>query len=460
MALTIGQMLVAMVLAFILLVLIIACANVIHWYGRQRTKSKASPQKAGPEDFVVPPDQFILLRVLADKDGHASLSTLQFLLWTLLIAFLYITLWFLQLLSGSTTAPPAIDPSLMALLGISLAVPITSKGISEYKRLKPRNEGETYREPDYGSMLEENGQPSLLRVQMFLWTIAALVIFTGQFLVAAFAPAAGIGSFGLPAIDPTLLFLMGLSQTGYLGNKAYSGTVTTNGKSTTPASSQRPPMSSSTTTPPATPVKQPLAIREVIPRSVQAKDPVTLLGSGFGMQKDTLTLGQTQIPETSITRWEDTRIDFVIPASVPAGACPIRVIAGGNAVGEQITVTAPTWAQDLNEIDAEIKGDIWIDDPSQRNYRCPPIGYFLPGKRYHFFYEFEVTPGTPAWGLTQFRASFYVDGVKIRNLSVLPGYINGQNYGVFDYVFEAEKTYRIEIRGCNTAGMDVPVKRR
>ena len=73
--------------------------------------------------------------------------------------------------------PPAPDSSLMTLMGISVVVPIASKGISEYKKLKPRNYSETYTEPDYASMLEEKGQPSLLRVQMFLWTLAALAIY-------------------------------------------------------------------------------------------------------------------------------------------------------------------------------------------------------------------------------------------------------------------------------------------
>ena len=105
MAIATSQLIIAMVLALVLLAIIIFCANLIHGYGRQQAKSKAAAQKAGPENLVVPPDQFILLRVLLDENGHASLSTFQFLMWTLLISFLYIALWFLQVLSGIPRLP-------------------------------------------------------------------------------------------------------------------------------------------------------------------------------------------------------------------------------------------------------------------------------------------------------------------------------------------------------------------
>lgn len=456
MAIATGQLILAMVLAFILLAIIIICANLIHWYGRQQATGKAASQKAHPNNLIVPPDQFILLRVLLDENGHASLSMFQFLMWTLLISFLYIALWFLQVLNGSTTAPPPIDSSLMTLMGISVAVPIASKGIADYKKLKPRSDGESYAEPDYASMLEENGQPSLLRVQMFLWTLAALAIFFGQFLASAFASGASAGSFGLPAVDPTLLFLIGVSQTGYLGSKAYSGTVS---KNTQQATASVTP--SKTTVANGVPASQPLAIREIIPRSAQVKDQVMLLGTGFGTTADTLMLGQGQVPAADIKRWEDTRIDFVIPDGIQAGTVPIRIVAGGNTVGEQIIITAPAWAQKIKDIDATILGKIWIDDMYNKGDQVPqPLGYFLPGTKYFFFYEFDVPAGTPQWGLTQFKTSFYVDGVKVKDLSVLPGYLNGNNYGVFEYSFDAEKTYHIEIRGSNTVSMDAVVKRK
>jgi hypothetical protein len=455
---SIGTLVLAMFLAFIMLAIIITCANLIQWYGQQHSIKNGSSKEVRPGDLVVPADQFILLRVLLDEKGHASLSTFQFLLWTLVISFFYISLWFLHLLSGDLSPPPVIQAGLIELMGISVVIPLASKGVSEYKKFKPRKNGETYKEPDYASMLEEKGQPSLLRLQMFLWTIAAIVIFAGQFINSILTTPDLLG-VGLPLVDPSLLYLMGLSQTGYLGSKAFSGTVTL-GSSPTNEKEGKKHEPSPTVTAPVELVKQPLAIREVIPRSVKVKELVTILGSGFGIVADTLMFGQEQVQASSIKRWEDSRIEFVVPDWIVAGTYALRIISGGNTAGEQITVTAPSWARGLNEIDAEIKGAIWIDDPSQKNYRCPLIGYFVVGKRYHFFFEFEVKEGTPAWGRTQFKATFYVDGVKIRDLSVLPGYINGQNYGVFDYVFDDEKTYTIQIQGANKVEMKVDARRR
>ena len=268
----------------------------------------------------------------------------------------------------------------MTLMGISVAVPIASKGMSEYKKLKPRNDGETYTEPDYASMLEEKGQPSLLRVQMFLWTLAALAIYFGQFLASAFASGASAVSFGLPTVNPTLLFLMGVSQAGYLGSKAYSGIVTkTTQQAAEPATPSKTTAGKTISTKTTT-TTQPLAIRDVIPRSAEVKDQVMLLGTGFGITVDTLMLGQARVPAADIKRWDDTRIDFVIPDGTQAGTFPIRIIAGGNTVGEQITVTAPAWAQKIKDIDATIIGKIWIDDLYNKGDQVPqPLGYFLPG---------------------------------------------------------------------------------
>ena len=448
------QLATAMGLSFALIAVIIACANFIQWYGRKRAAQRAASQFISPEDFIVPPKHFILLRVLLDKNGHASLSTFQLLMWTLLISFLYVTLWFLQLRDGSTQAPPAIPEGLMALMGISVGVPIVSKGISEYKKFKSRSDGEIYKEPHYASMLEEDGQPSLLRFQMFLWTLAAVVIYFWLFINTVYTAGPETLSIGLPDIDPTLLFLMGLSQTGYLGSAAYAGTLVKTGiaeiKTTvTPPAPQSPPAT------------QFLAIRETIPRSARSKELITLLGSGFGNNPDSLTIGPEKVSHENIRRWEEDRIEFTIPETVTPGTHTLVVMAGGKSVSKEITVSTPLWVHDkIEKTGAEIISEIWIDDPSQKGYRVPPIGYFIPDKRYYFFFEFAVPPGTSSWGRTEFQAGFFIDGKQAcEPKSFMPGYMNGKNYGVFDYRFESEGTFTVEIRGATIKSMDVVVKR-
>jgi hypothetical protein len=448
------QLATAMGLSFALIVVIIACANFIQWYGRKRAAQRAASQFPSPEDFIVPPKHFILLRVLLDKNGHASLSTFQLLMWTLLISFLYVTLWFLQLRDGSTQAPPAIPEGLMALMGISVGVPIVSKGISEYKKLKARSEGKVYSEPRYASMLEEDGQPSLLRFQMFLWTIAAVVIYFWLFITAVFSAGPEAVSVGLPDIDPTLLFLMGLSQAGYLGSAAYAGTLEKSGAVTMNPPERIPATESVLTA--ATP-----AIRETIPRSAGSKELVTLLGSGFGTKPDSLMIGQTNVSPEYIRRWEEGRIEFILPGTVSPGRHALVVTAEGNSARGEITVSTPAWVHEgIEKTAADIISEIWIDDPSQKGYRVPPIGYFIPDKRYYFFFEFAVPPGTPSWGRTEFQAGFYIDGKPVcEPRSFMPGYMNGKNYGVFDYRFESEGTFTIEIRGATAKTMNIIVKR-
>ncbi len=448
------QLATAMELSFALIVVIIACANFIQWYGRKRTEKRAASQSLCREDFIVPPKHFILLRVLLDKNGHASLSTFQLLMWTLLISFLYITLWFLQLREGSTQAPPAIPEGLMALMGISVGVPIVSKGISEYKKLKTRSEGEVYSEPRYASMLEEDGQPSLLRFQMFLWTLAAVVIYFWLFTTTVFNAGPETVSVALPDIDPTLLFLMGLSQAGYLGSAAYAGTLE---KSS--AGAVTPP-ERTTATESVLAAPSP-AIRETIPRSAGPHELVTLLGSGFGSKPDSLMIGQEKVSSENIRRWEDTRIEFTLPDTGPPGKHTLVVMTEGKSGSGEITVSTPAWVHEgIDKTPADIISEIWIDDPSQKSYRIPPIGYFIPGKRYYFFFEYAVPPGTPSWGRTEFQAGFYIDGKPAcEPRSFMPGYMNGKNYGVFDYRFESEGTFTIEIRGATAKSMDVVVKR-
>lgn len=438
---------IAMVYSLLLIAIIIGCANLIYWFGKKQAKKRSEEKVPGWEEYIVPPKHFILLRVLLDEKGHASLSLFQFLLWTLLISFLYITLWFLQLGAGSTEAPLPIQAGLMVLMGISVTVPIASKGISEYKKFKERDEGEIYEEARYSSMLEEQGRPSLLRLQMFLWTLASLVIYSWLFVTTLFSADPGTIP-GLPDIDPTLLFLMGLSQAGYLGGQAYSGTLLKVGE----------PEKKKTDDVVGTPIVPPSPlIKEVI---VDATGLVTVLGSGFRTQKETIMIDEDRVPDDAIMRWEDLRIDFTMPQTVSRGTKHgLRVVINGETANGQVPVTGQPRSGRFADIDATIIGNLWIDSPNERGYSVPPSGFFIPEKRYFFCFEFDVPPGTPQWGGPQFRADFLVDGALIDTHRYLPGAQNGNNYGNFDYAFPTEGKHHIEIRGVNSKSMDIEVKK-
>jgi hypothetical protein len=446
---------IAMVYSLLLIVIIIGCANLIYWFGKKRAMKRSEAKVPGWEDYIVPPKHFILLRVLLDEKGHASLSLFQFLLWTLLISFLYVTLWFLQLGAGSTQAPLPIQAGLMVLMGISVAVPIASKGISEYKKFKERDEGEIYEEPSYSSMLEEQGRPSLLRLQMFIWTLAALVIYVWLFITTVFS-AAPDAIPGLPDIDPTLLFLMGLSQAGYLGGQAYSGSVI-KGEQPEKKNTSEEPAHLAKEAPGTASVHPSPFVKDII---VDATGLVTLLGSGFGKQKETIIIDEDRVPDDAIMRWEEMRIDFTMPQTASRGTKhSLRVVIGGVTANGLIPVTGQQGTGRFREIDATLLGDLWIDNPNEKGYKVPPIGYFIPEKRYFFCFEFDVPPGTPQWGGPQFRAKFFLDGELIDTRSFLPGAGSGKNYGNFDYVFPAEGKHNIEISGVNAKSMDIEVKK-
>jgi hypothetical protein len=443
------QMVVAMGVSFILIAVIIAIADYISRFGRTLAEKREEDLPVfDRKNFRKALDHFILLRVLLDKWGHASLSAFQFLCWTLLISFLYLTLWFLQLFSGGTAAPPPIPATVLGIMGISVAIPIASQGISSYKNQKPRATGEIYIRPDYASMLEEEGKPSLLRLQMFLWTLASLAIYIGLFFVsiAQVTDVVALVQLGLPEIDPTLLFLMGLSAVGYLGNQAYSGRVE---KVNEPALPE-------TTVPEPEPGTSSPVIREII---IDTMGMVTVLGSGFGTQKETILIDEDRVPDDAIVRWEGMRIEFGMPETASRGIRHnLRVIVGGEVVNGHIPVSGRQGTRRIREIDATIIGDLWIDNPYERGYKIPPIGYFIPEKRYYFCFEFDVPPGTPQWGGPQFRAQFFIDGTLIDTRSFMPGAGNGMNYGNFDHVFPAEGNHHIEIKGANVKSMDIEVK--
>jgi len=128
-------------------------------------------------------------------------------------------------------------------LGISVASPLAGNIVSGYKYTKyvPEDSDPNYEKNEIDrkplkTMLFENNKPTLFRYQMFLWTFIGVTIFIGLF-------AAGISDYihryqmcitnegcnsiqalAMPKIDNTLVVLMGLSQSGYVGGKIVART--------------------------------------------------------------------------------------------------------------------------------------------------------------------------------------------------------------------------------------------
>lgn len=352
----ISQLALAVILAVILVSVIIAVASIIQRFGRKtwREEEKKKPPETRFREFLKP-DRFILVRVLVDKNGHASLALFQFMVWTLLVAVLFATVYILRLLNNLTTmslADAILPATLIGIMGISVLVPPVSKGIDEYQRMKSRPDEEKYEEPDFASMLEEKGQPSLLRFQMFLWTLAAVVIYTAQFFVSIMAVAT-IAEFRMPDIDPTFLYLMGISQVGYLSGKLFSGTVEKTPPATAPGAQEQKPATVPVSAPSSAAAGQPAS-------SVTGVSPVTPPGATEP------GAGQEQHAPASVVR-QHTRITV----SGPWG--PNCRVVGGTSV-----VVYPDGSFDV--FDEEIQRGYVVAGGGMNAWRSGEFKYLGPSE--------------------------------------------------------------------------------
>lgn len=252
------------------------------------------------------------LDVIRDGDYFPSLPRFQFLVWTFVISFVYLSIYLIRLYSGKFDAP-FIDNNLLILLGISIASPLLGNVISGYKYSK-RVSGITSdddnldsKKYDFKTMLFENDKPALFRYQMFLWTFIGVFIFLGVFVESLYIytldyisckkdqgdspilpnskSCKEINSLKMPTVDLMLVTLMGLSQSGYLGGKIVA--------------------------------RSPSRIKHMYPG---LQDKFIVLGFNFGDKSD-ITSGTILINNKVIAghtdpsvKWFDTKIEFQLPA--------------------------------------------------------------------------------------------------------------------------------------------------
>ena len=189
--------------------------------------------------------------ILIDARFRLSLSRLQLLAWMLVVLSAIVTAALTNDAYGSQTALSiSVPPELWLLLGISTASAIAAPAILSTKRSKTPDPGELEKtttqlrkdaqvevdesrsgvvlynqSPVYarwGDILkgDESGNASTVdlgKLQMFFFTFV-LVLGYATAIVKLFDGANAVGA--LPPIDNSLNTLLGISQTGYLANKA------------------------------------------------------------------------------------------------------------------------------------------------------------------------------------------------------------------------------------------------
>lgn len=145
------------------------------------------------------------LNFFQSPDGVYSVSRFQVWLWTIVILFSYGYLFL------SRGVSPDFPESIWALLGISVASIGTATAIAV--KSPPASVPEHWQKPKQSplvSMLSEDGKPSIMRLQLFVWTIATVVFFVSYLKTNG----------ELWNVPSNLLILMGISHGGYLVDKA------------------------------------------------------------------------------------------------------------------------------------------------------------------------------------------------------------------------------------------------
>ena len=156
--------------------------------------------------------------IIREGDYYPSLARFQFLLWTFVISFSLLSVYFILLRNGIVNPELSLPTNTLLLMGISTVVPIISNVISREKYTETLSSIPKKNEvPKFTTMLLEGGKPTLGRYQMFLWTFLSISIYFLQF--HNYLNGQVINNI-IPDVDDSLVFLMGLSQAGYLGFKS------------------------------------------------------------------------------------------------------------------------------------------------------------------------------------------------------------------------------------------------
>lgn len=156
----------------------------------------------------------------SEDDLYPSLGRLQLLVWTFVVVFVFLTVSAVRIFSGVPSSAN-IPTNILTLLGINASSTVISYGVSSPKyRLKAKAPD---KEPQpLSTMLQENGQFSITRFQMFSWTIVALLIFLSTFFVLMANLPSDLTKLDLPDVSSTLVALTGISQGAYLTGKGLS----------------------------------------------------------------------------------------------------------------------------------------------------------------------------------------------------------------------------------------------
>jgi len=163
--------------------------------------------------------------IITGEDGAPSTSKAQLVAWTAVVVFSYLALYWVRIRMGNFAALPSIPHNVLIALGISGATAVAAKAIAVNSAANPAANPPQNAIPlpavqgqailnSSGILLDDSGKPDIGKVQIVIWTIIAL----GVYLVTV-VHAVHKGTPDLPDIDRTLMILMGLGHSIYIGQK-------------------------------------------------------------------------------------------------------------------------------------------------------------------------------------------------------------------------------------------------
>jgi hypothetical protein len=254
-----------------------------------------------------------LATLVEGADGRASTSKFQLALWTGVVLYSFLAIFFTRwLVQENPIIPDYLPPALFAAMGLSagtavLAKWITSAQVDSGQVAKTPTSGatgggSTAANPGAGALVQDDGGSlDQYKVQFLAWTFVGIGLYLfsivdvvrhavpAQAAQAGQLPAAVDASHlaNLPDLGAALAGLIGVGHATYLGKKL----VTTTGPSMGGIDPQFGPPSTS----------------------------LTLSGSGFGNAQGTgqILLGDSPF-EVVPRKWSDSEIQFVLP-EVPSG---------------------------------------------------------------------------------------------------------------------------------------------
>jgi hypothetical protein len=143
---------------------------------------------------------------IAPTERAYSLSRTQIAVWTLLVVYAYLFIWFI---TGEYNTE--IPRTILAILGISAGTYATAAGIDKGKEQGAGGQGTTVAKTEgiFPDLLSTDAGASLHRVQFGLWSIVFMIVF----IVTVY------DTLAMPQFGASLLGLMGISSATYAGMK-------------------------------------------------------------------------------------------------------------------------------------------------------------------------------------------------------------------------------------------------